>query len=51
MSLVIKAVAVISEEMLLDAVPMAWELLLDHDNEVRVEIINEIHCFLYKIIS
>ncbi|XP_042207937.1 protein unc-80 homolog isoform X3 [Homarus americanus] len=34
LSVVCKAVAVMSEDLLLDVVPQAWELLLEHDNEV-----------------
>ncbi|XP_050693714.1 protein unc-80 homolog isoform X3 [Eriocheir sinensis] len=34
LSVVCKSVAVMSEELLLDAVPQAWELLLEHENEV-----------------
>ena len=34
LSLVCKAVAVMSEDLLLDAFPQAWELLLEYENEV-----------------
>lgn len=34
LSVVVKAVAVMTEDLLSDAVPQAWELLLEHDNEV-----------------
>ncbi|XP_063871430.1 protein unc-80 homolog isoform X10 [Scylla paramamosain] len=34
LSLVCKAVAVMSEDVLLDAVPQAWEMLLEYENEV-----------------
>ncbi|XP_066978451.1 protein unc-80 homolog isoform X1 [Macrobrachium rosenbergii] len=34
LSLVCKSVAVMTEDLLLDVVPQAWELLLEHDNEV-----------------
>lgn len=34
LSLVCKAVAVMSEDILLDAVPQAWEMLLEYENEV-----------------
>ncbi|XP_069159541.1 protein unc-80 homolog isoform X1 [Procambarus clarkii] len=34
LSVVCKAVAVMTEDLLLDVVPQAWELLLEYDNEV-----------------
>lgn len=36
LSVVCKAVAVMSEDLLLDAVPQAWELLLEYENEVSL---------------
>lgn len=51
LSLVCKSVAVMSEELLLDTVPQAWELLLEHDNEVGAGRFTGVLCYMCIVLS